>query len=156
MKLILAALLLAFGLGAQTVCTNPNGCSSIVSPNFSTWTPAVTASGSMTVSGVTITTAQYTQVGPLIFFQVSASFTLGGTAATDVYISLPVAPVGADYTPVSASGSPNDAKTQELLIAFTDWSGGSAPTAITVRMNPFASWPAGATSVRVAGVYRAY
>jgi hypothetical protein len=48
----------------------------------------------MTVSGLTITDAQYIRIGPLVFFKIQASLTLGGTASTAVIASLPVTVAG--------------------------------------------------------------
>lgn len=54
------------------------------------WTPAVTASGSMTISGLTVTEAQYLRIGPLVFVKVFLAMTLGGTASNQIYITPPV------------------------------------------------------------------
>lgn len=57
---------------------------------WQTWTPTITASGSMTVSSVTVQGAIYLRVGPIVYFTLEATFTLGGTASTTVYISPPI------------------------------------------------------------------
>jgi hypothetical protein len=56
-----------------------------------TWTPTITASGSMTITSVSITAASYVQVGPLIWFEVEFHGVLGGTLDQFVSASLPVA-----------------------------------------------------------------
>lgn len=56
-----------------------------------TWTPTVTASGSMTISSLSVNQAQYKRVGPFVHFHVSCTFTLGGTASTTINLSVGVA-----------------------------------------------------------------
>ena len=53
------------------------------------WTPTITASGSMTISGVTINKARYCIIGKTCIFTIRASFTTGGTTSTTVYFSTP-------------------------------------------------------------------
>lgn len=64
------------------------------------------ASGSMTYTTVTTAYYKYFQVGKMVWFQMAASGTTGGTASTDILFSLPV-------TAASANG------------AFTAWYGDS-------------------------------
>ncbi len=58
-----------------------------------TWSPTVTASGSMTVSSLSVNQAQYKRYGPFIHFHVSCTFTLGGTASTQINVSVGLAGV---------------------------------------------------------------
>ena len=58
--------------------------------NWLTWTPTVTASGSMTVSSVSFTLNEYLRIGPLVFFQIHCTLTLGGTLSSVVYFTVPV------------------------------------------------------------------
>ena len=58
--------------------------------SWTTWTPTVTASGAMTVSALVVTAANYMQIGKLIHFFINISFTLGGTASTQVFFTFPV------------------------------------------------------------------
>jgi len=62
----------------------------------STWSPTITGSGSMTISAQSTKEANYFRVGPRVFFEFVASFTLGGTANTLVQIPRPVAGVTHD------------------------------------------------------------
>jgi hypothetical protein len=58
------------------------------------WTPTITPFGSMTVTA-TIVDAQYIVLGALCYFKVRLSpVTIGGTASSDIMISLPVPVVG--------------------------------------------------------------
>lgn len=56
---------------------------------LSTWSPTLTASGSMTVSSLAINDAKYQRIGGAIHFYFSANFTLGGSADQFVYIPRP-------------------------------------------------------------------
>ena len=58
--------------------------------NWQAWPASIAASGSMTVSAVTVDSAQYIRLGPLVHFFFKANFNLGGTSSTTLYISLPV------------------------------------------------------------------
>lgn len=58
---------------------------------WSTWTPTFTASGSMTFAA-TASVARYTRIGKIVYFQITASGTTGGTASTAVRFTLPVTP----------------------------------------------------------------
>ncbi len=58
--------------------------------NWQAWPASIAASGSMTVSAVTVDLARYIRLGPLVHFFFKANFNLGGTSSTTLYISLPV------------------------------------------------------------------
>ena len=58
-----------------------------------TWSPTVTASGAMTVTSLSVNQAQYKRYGPFVHFHVSCTFTLGGTASTQVNVSVGLAGV---------------------------------------------------------------
>jgi len=66
----------------------------IVGSNWQSWTPAVTCSGSMTASALTVNDAQYLRLGPWCDFKLYVQVTLGGTASSQVLVSLPYALVG--------------------------------------------------------------
>ena len=66
------------------------GVTDIYTTAWTSWTPTITASGSMTISSTSINLARYYVLGKTLFFQIDVSFTTGGTASTGVYISLPV------------------------------------------------------------------
>lgn len=59
--------------------------------NFQTFTPALTASGSMTVSGLTVQEARYLRIGPFVIVSLSVTFNLGGSASNNIYLTFPVA-----------------------------------------------------------------
>jgi len=58
---------------------------------WTSWVPTYGASGSMTYTSVTTTFAKYIQVGKLVFYQIYASGTTGGTASNQITATLPVA-----------------------------------------------------------------
>jgi len=60
--------------------------------NAKTWVPTYGSNGSMTYTSVTTTIAEYHQIGKLVFFQIHANGTTGGTAATGITFTLPVTP----------------------------------------------------------------
>ncbi len=53
------------------------------------WTPALTGTGSMTVTADDIQVAKFWDNGELTFFRLRASFTTGGTANTSIIVPLP-------------------------------------------------------------------
>jgi hypothetical protein len=53
------------------------------------WTPALTGTGSMTVTADDIQVAKFWDVGELTWFKLRASFTTGGTANTSIIVPLP-------------------------------------------------------------------
>ena len=59
-------------------------------PKIFNYTPIYTCSGSMTISGISTTQALFYMVGSCVFVSVKSSFTLGGSAASEVQISLPL------------------------------------------------------------------
>lgn len=71
------------------------------------WTPTVAPTGSMTVSGVTISAATYLQIGPLCYIDASLGFTTGGTLSNACYVVLPMAYKGTatQYVPISTWGT---------------------------------------------------
>jgi hypothetical protein len=48
---------------------------------------SVTATGTMTVTGVIFTTQQYLRIGPIVFFEIQMTCNLGGTASNTVFIN---------------------------------------------------------------------
>jgi hypothetical protein len=57
---------------------------------YASWTPTITASGSMTVSSPTIVYATFIRFGPFVHLAGYVSCVLGGTASNTVSITLPV------------------------------------------------------------------
>lgn len=117
-----------------------------------TWTPVVTASGSMTVSGLTISLARFFVLGSTTFFDLTLLFTLGGTQSTAVYVTLP-------NTAVTAGN-------QAAFPANVSDNGGAKPgsgwrpyesdlTKLVVFLPAVANWTLGAgASINIQGRYK--
>ncbi len=71
--------------------------------NWQTWTPAFSCSGSMTFALANISYANFLRIGGAVFFAIQVNFTLGGTASTAVYASLPYPPIGTGNYSVNAN-----------------------------------------------------
>jgi hypothetical protein len=120
---------------------------SFTSGLFLSYTPTIAAAGSMTVSGFTVANAQYTRVSlSLVEVILDVGFTLGGSASTDVTVSLGIAASGA-LQPLVASAS---LSTGTILMQLLT----QGPN-VLCRMNPFGNWPLGPVSgFRVNGIYQ--
>lgn len=66
-----------------------------------TWSPTWTASGSMTISSVSVAVAEFVITGMVVEYWLKASFTLGGTASSQVRHTLPIVAALADNTSIS-------------------------------------------------------
>ncbi len=71
--------------------------------NWTNWTPVLTPSGSMTMSTPTSVTAKYLRIGPMVFFRLSFTTTIGGTLNSVGYITLPISELLGIYTPCQGS-----------------------------------------------------
>ena len=114
---------------------------------FSTWTPTLSASGSMTYTSTSINKAIYIQVGKLVFFNVSITGTVGGSVSTALKFTLPVtaAHLYHAFPVVYANGG-------AIL-------GGGASQASTTVVDVYNStggnWTAGTAGYTVQGFYEA-
>lgn len=75
-----------------------------------TWTPTITASGSMTITSIVINEALYIQVGPITFFKIYIQGLIGGTLGPAINVTLPFTNVG-QYTNFSLIHGPVNAWT---------------------------------------------
>lgn len=114
---------------------------------WQSWTPTVTGSGSMTVSGVSVSFAEYIRVGPLIHFELSVNFTPGGTAANTIMLSLPVTPTGSDTRACAASVANGSLYS---AVGFVNPSGGN----VQVQLPAGANFALTASWAKVSGTYR--
>lgn len=115
--------------------------------SWGTWTPTVTASGSMTISSLSVKLAAYLQVGPITLFNVWVQATLGGTASTSVNVSLPTALVGAQNICAAElfSGS--------WQLGFGTVVGG-APNTIELELTSLGNFTLGSFVAEMSGFYR--
>jgi len=75
----------------STAWTNTGGSMenlSAILTEWTNWTPTFTT-GTMTFTGVTITTARYKQNGKTLIFELEVSGTIGGTPGSNIGITLP-------------------------------------------------------------------
>jgi hypothetical protein len=127
------------------LASSPAALSNLIGA-WQTWAPGITCDAGMVVSAVTITTAEYLAIGSLVLFNLNCSFTLSGTAALRVFITLPTLPVN------SSSGfsiAPGSTSTNQSLIGRSD----SANYSL-FRPSPSANWTLGAQGFICAGHYR--
>ena len=90
-----------FGIDNNGVVTFPVAANIAFGSNWQSWTPTVTASGSMTISGVSVSEALYLRIGPIVHYKAYISLTTGGTASNQITVSLPVAAVANAITSVA-------------------------------------------------------
>jgi len=113
---------------------------------WSTWSPTYGASGAMTYTAVTSTSARYIQIGKLVFFNLDAVGTTGGVANTTLTFSLPVTCSGRNHCMggqiYQAAG-----KASQVIVSS---GGGSALLYDSSNLSLAAS-----TYLRVAGIYEA-
>lgn len=115
---------------------------------WSSWTPTYSASGSMTFTTVTTQYGRYLQIGKLVFFQLWASGTTGGTANTTISATLPIAAAATVTVPIAATVF--DA-TYSLGLAFATNAG-----VVDVSKSAGGNWALGASkSIFVGGFYEA-
>lgn len=115
---------------------------------WANWTPTVSGSGSMTVSSLSVTDAQFQQVGSLIYAKCLLSFTLGGTASNQLTVTLPTTAAGATAifsTQVNPASSPGN------WISAVGFVSGNQ---ILVRISSQPNFTLGATGVGAFGFYR--
>jgi len=111
---------------------------------WTVWTPVFTPSGAMTVTGVSVVTAKYLRVGPVVYLQMVFGLTLGGTLSNTLTISgLPVA--------LADSGNGltcwNASSVQPLSVQF------GTSTSLTIQPAGAATFSGGAQFLTLGGVY---
>lgn len=118
---------------------------------YTDWTPTMSASGSMTVSGVTVSLAQYFTIGSTVFFDVTLLFTLGGSAAPLVFFTLPLEGVpGNVQSAFPANVADNSGSVPGSFWRVYDADG----TKALVALNGVVNWTLGAgASINIQGRY---
>ena len=114
---------------------------------FTDFTPTLSGSGSMTISSPTISVARQAAIGELVFIEVAATFTVGGTPDLSVQFELPLTASGALMMPSVVVDGGNELSGFALLE--------SGDATVSVRRDDGSNWNAGASrEIRVSGVYR--
>ena len=120
--------------------------------NWQNWTPTFSASGSMTVNSVTVSDAQYVQLGPCIFFKIYWQCVLAGSASFETFATLPVNPTG--FTSIWVCQIlPAGASQWSLGVGFTTPQG-TPNNALRFRLNGGANFTLGTTFFSAEGFYR--
>lgn len=116
-----------------------------------TWDPTPTGNGSMTISGKTTRQGDYCRVGPFIFFEITTTFTIGGTPNTTISIPHPIAGTGHDSNCAFICAAV-DGDGSAITGARWRYSGSN----LVVFKPGLANWTAGANaSIHIMGIYRA-
>ena len=114
---------------------------------FTSFTPSITGSGSMSISGSTITFARYAAIGELIFLDIAASFTVGGTPDLSINLDMPLTASSSSMIPCVIKDGGNE------LSGFCILTSGSKT--IDIRRYDGSNWNAGSgREIRISGHYR--
>jgi hypothetical protein len=127
---------------------NPTTSLSNLMGGYVSWTPSITPSGSMTVSGVT-GYAQYIRHGQIVTFYLALSMTLAGTASNTMQFSLPIASAGLGIQALSSAVS-SPAGSFGYSFAYAPAGG----TAIACYVNSGANYTLGTNTFYISGSYR--
>lgn len=115
---------------------------------FSTWTPTLSAGGSMTYTSTTIRQANYIQVGKLVLFEIDVTGTVGGTPHSDLKFTLPV-------TAAASTGGGGGGNLTDGGVGRVGYWYPSSTTIVTVNKDSGGNWTAGTAGYRFFGGYRA-
>lgn len=116
-------------------------------PVWTSWTPTLSASGSMTYTSTSITYAKYIQIGKLVYFKVFFTGTVGGTPSNGLNFTIPVT-ANADGVTGAVRVRDNGASAGGILFS-------NSTTQLGVSRYNVASYTAGAVDVNVYGFYEA-
>jgi hypothetical protein len=106
-------------------------------PNWNSWTPTLTAGGSMTYTSTSISYAKYIKRGKQVFFQASITGTTGVSAHPDLIMSLPFTTAGSSV----CGGACLVHDSSNVAGTFTL----STSTTITINRYDAANWGLGAS-----------
>ena len=112
------------------------------------WTPVVTGNGSMTTSGAS-GSAEYIRIGPLVYYQIQYSVTLGGTLSNAVFFSLPVSSSAQSMISPAAGTISSPTYTFNPAMMYVDSS-----TRVSCFYNGGTNYTAASYSFYAAGFYR--
>lgn len=115
---------------------------------FGSWTPTLSASGSMTFTGTSIQYAKYIQIGKFVAFIVKAGGTVGGTPSTALGYTVPV-------TAANTNGGMFPAYCSDAGTPASGMGAFASTTAIQVVKYNNANWAAGSSAFTSFGFYEA-
>jgi len=143
------------GTTDKNVFAGPTTFSAAVSGTFggrSSWAPTYSLGGSMTLTSVTTSIATYIQVGPLVWFTVVFSGTIGGTVNNSgIGISLPISGASLGQN-VNVACTINGAGYTSWTPAYAIIEAGS-PGILGIVAPNGAVFTAGSLQVQISGVY---
>jgi len=114
---------------------------------FTDFVPTLSGSGSMSISSSVINLARYAAIGELVFIELSATFTIGGTPDLSVNFDLPLTASGAVILPAVIVDGGNE------LSGFAILTSGSKT--IDVRRYDGGNWNSGTVrEIKISGQYR--
>jgi len=114
---------------------------------WQSWVPTITASGSMTVSALSIVSARYYLVGKGCYFELDFNCTLGGTTSNSIFFTLPVNAVSAAFNSIGTAS-----QTADTVMGWVQLNN-SATQAIIRRYDGINIATGSSKSVRVSGFY---
>jgi len=129
--------------GVLSTAQLPNIPAGQVSGSWLSWTPVITP----TVTGLSVSDAQYFTIGPRTDFKLALTFTTPTTTTASFYVTLPAPAVGQN----------------QLIASLATQSGANLPTlaliniglsAIAVSLLTGANFAAGLTTLYISGSYR--
>ena len=135
-------------LSGATTFTNPEQI--VFGAGWQNWTPAFAGLGAMTISSLRVLNAKYVRLGPLVLFNLRASFTLGGTASNYLSATLPVPMVG-DYSALTTQIWPSGAAQASTHVGQVD---AVSHNLMFLFLNGAPNYPLGSTVVTVSGCYQ--
>ena len=114
---------------------------SLIAQDWTSWTPTLGATGSMTYTSTTVQKAQYVQLGEKVIYEIKVVGTTGGTANTGLTFTLPVNAASESFTHGFAVMFISDAsQTTKLGYVFID---SSQQTTATIRNSTDDNWGLG-------------
>lgn len=111
-----------------------------ITATWSTWSPSVSCSGSMTFTGITVDTARYIQIGKMVFVTFFITGTVGGTPSSSIFVTTPV-------TAASATAGNTATRLPTTGGHLTGWLYLQTTTAFNLSLEGFANFAAGAASI---------
>ena len=111
------------------------------------WTPVLSNDASMTIASTVVVSAQYAAQGQVIFFNAEVTFTTGGSADSEVNLTLPLKTASA----VSFGGFIVDGGNELAGIAIST----AASVTIKVKRYDSANWSLGTSrKISLSGCYK--
>lgn len=117
-----------------------------IGSNWQSWTPTLTAGGSMTLSAINLAQCLFFRLGNVVHFQLYVTVTLGGTASNLLAFTLPLA----SYSTSLPQGV-------QCSIAQGNWTAGFGyvqESHLYVFLNNQANYSLISTAIMISGTYR--